>query len=43
MATRQPRPGNHSPGFGAYEEDGGENSTLPAIGGDTPGWKFFLA
>jgi hypothetical protein len=38
---RQPRPGNHLPGFGTYEEDGEENSTLSAIGGDAPGWKIF--
>ena len=37
---RQPRRGNHAPGFGAYEGTG-RDSTLPAIGGDTPGWKFF--
>jgi hypothetical protein len=26
-----PRPGGHSPGFGSYEEDGGEQSLAVAV------------
>jgi hypothetical protein len=34
---RQPRPGTHSPGFGAYEEEGGELAAAWSGAGDS-GW-----